>query len=215
MPYIIHPFQQPVRTKLRPGQVQAFGNWFGPDDDPSQDAANGLTLLTTYFTAASQFTNFPYPDIATFQSYCETLVPGFTANLGELVRLNSASTTLGQAEDRLTALATNNQGNWPSSPAGLNLSQMTGAAGGMGDSVNWQLAIPTVAAQTVAQVASGAVSAVSAVGSGILSAGSTAIALIQYLPYIALGGAALYIFTIAGGPAKLFGKKSNPRRRRR
>jgi hypothetical protein len=162
-------------------QNEAFGIWpfSSTSDDPSHDNENGQTLLQAYFDAAFGLPGFTYQSFPEFVSGLEAQVPDFQSNMGELVRINVASTTLGQAQSRLRDLAVKSNGQ-------ANVSAITQAVGGSGDTVNWSEGLKVVVSETAGQVADIA----STAASGALAAVKTSAGLVKYLPYI-LGGALL------------------------
>lgn len=176
------------------------------------DDSVGLEVLSAYFNEAVKYPEFSFSDYDSWIAWATAQVPDFQNFVGSLVNMNSASTTADQAATRLTALANNSGGQ-------ATLPQIVSSAGGNGDSINWAVAIPSIATQTTADVAAYAATVAQNVGTGVMGT----LSLVQYLPWILGGAAALYIFTIAktqGGSlsrltdAAAARLKKNPRRRR-
>jgi hypothetical protein len=107
----------------------------------------------------------------------------FPTMVGNLVRINSASTTLSDAGKRLRELANSSKGQ-------ASVSQIIGAAGGRGDTINWGRAIPEVTTQTAIDIAHETASIAQNVGTGVLDT----LKLTKYLPIILLGAGAFYLY---------------------
>ena len=183
----------------------------------------GATILQAYFNAASQFSTFEYPDYGSWMDYINVDLnqgPDFASDVGNLVLNNSASTTIGQATDRVVALANSSSGD--ASP-----SDIIGTAGGVGSSYspNILAAIPAVATSTATQIATGAVTGAEAVGNlaintakGAVSTVNILASLMNYLPIILVGAGALYLYSMRKEVGivnrVLGGSKKNPRRKR-
>lgn len=170
--------------------------WFDDDGDASSDQSNGTSILVMYFDEAKAYPDFHY-------STPEEMIAAFNAKLGgqddvptmlgNLVRINSASTTLSDAGKRLRDLANSSKGM-------ATIPQIIGAAGGRGDTINWGRAIPEVASQTAVDLAKETAGIAQNVGTGVLDT----LKLTKYLPIILLGAGALFLYQ--NKPWKKFSK---------
>lgn len=164
--------------------------------DASGDRDSGLSLLRAYFNTAKLFSSFGYPSFDAFITYAESKVPNFATNVGELVRMNKYSTTESEAQNRLTDLANKSQGK-------ASLSQIIGAAGGTGDTVNWTAVVPDVAVEVGQNVVTTGSEILQNVGTGVVST----LNLVKYLPWI-LGGVGIVAALYYANKLKVFnGKK--------
>jgi hypothetical protein len=182
-----------VPVPARRGMGGLF-DWLSPS--ASSDPANGDLILKAYYDQASTYPGFQYSDYATFQAYFEGVDPGFTTDLGALVRMNYASTTVGQAQDREIALATASQGT-------ANISDIIAAAGGKGDTINWAVAIPVITAESGATAAAAVETAVTTAANVVTSAAEGAVStanmladILKYLPYVAVGGGVIFLWVL-------------------
>lgn len=231
--------EQYHKHKLGPAFGSILGSIFGYTQ--SDDPANGLTLLTSYFNEATNYPdNFSYDNVQDFITAISTqLNEDFQSFVGQTYRLAQSAISLSQAQAQMVALADSTQG-------AANPSQITQAAGAIGaaaNQVNLSQAIPTVTGQTAETVATQAANVAANVGTAVESVGQGVIAsvnMLQYLPYILLGAGALVLYVWSkttasevGGAIKAAGEgvkavsgaasdtiksyshKSNPRRKRR
>ncbi|NJM09359.1 MAG: hypothetical protein HC883_00205 [Bdellovibrionaceae bacterium] len=156
-------------------------DWFtGPSD-----ASVGREVLGAYFDKAVIFPEFGYSDFDTWLVHLESKVPGYVELIGELVKSNSASTTVSQAAERVALLGNQSGGL-------ATVSQITQAAGGRGDTINWMAAIPEIAQDTLSDVADTASELAQNVGQGVLGTAN----MIKYLPWILGGAGALYLIVL-------------------
>ena len=156
----------------------------------------GNQVLEAYFDEAIKYPEFTYASYESWIAYLESRVPEFTDLIGELVNSNSASTTVGQAAERLYALANDSAGQ-------ATIPQITATSGGAGNTINWMAAIPEIAQESGSQI----LTTVQNVGTGALATAN----MVKYLPWILGGAAVLYIGVFAkaqgGSIGKLLGKK--------
>lgn len=167
---------------------------FSSDDS---DSAVGKRVLQAYFDSAVSFPEFQFGDFDSWLTWLNSRVPSFDEVIGNLVKINYASTTEGQAQDRVALLANQTGGQ-------ANVSDITLAAGGKGDSVNWGAAIPEVGAQTVSDTIKYGTEVLQNTGTGVMST----LALVKYLPWILGGAAAIYIFSFGRTSGKKLGKSA-------
>ena len=165
-------------------------DWF-----TNSDESVGKNMLEAYYDEASNFTAFTHGTFDAYLSWLNARVPDFPAFLGELVRLNYASTTEGDAIDRLVELANSSGGE-------ATIPQITTAVGGRGDTVNWAAGVPEIAYETIEDASAQASEIAQNVGQGVLST----LNLTKYLPWILAGGAVLYIAVLAKGHGKILKK---------
>jgi len=171
-----------------------MGFWpFSSSEDSNKEL--GLSLLQSYFDEARNFSEFPYNDFSGWVSELNSKIPDFDVLLGELVKSNYASTTEGQAHNRVIDLA--NQSSGQATPQ-----EIVGAAGGRGDSVNWLGGIPEIAMDTVSDAVSQTSEAFQNVGTGVFGT----LNIMKYLPWILIGGGALFIWSNGSSLAKTFEK---------
>lgn len=161
--------------------MSQLGWW--PFSSEEADEVVGQRLLSAYYNQAINFPEFPWTSFDLWLAHLNSKVPEFDKLVGELVKMNYASTTEAQAQDRLVELA--NQSAGEASP-----SQIVAVAGGKGDSINWSAAIPEIASESAADVTA----VVQNVGKGVLGT----LNMTKYLPWILLGAGALFIYTQGG-----------------
>lgn len=155
----------------------------------------GRKLLMAYYQEAKNYPAFNYPSFEAWSAYLISRVPDFVTFIGELVNMNYASTTVGDAESRLVQLANSSGGE-------ATIPQITKAVGGTGDTINWGAAVEEVSVETIADAAEQLSEVAQNVGTGVLST----VKLVKYLPFILLAAGGIYIFTIAKSHGKLLGK---------
>ena len=162
--------------------MQGFFDFFSSSTDVSADRADGMMLLEAYYNTAASFADFGYSSFADFLAWIER---GSTVatDIGELVRMNNMSTTLDEAKSRLTDLASKSRGK-------ATASEIVRAAGGTGDTVNWYAAAPAIAEDVAETAVETAGEVLSNVGTGVLGT----LKLVKYLPYVAVGVGALYLY---------------------
>lgn len=161
----------------------------------NSDADVGNEVLQAYFYEAQKYPEFTYGSYEAWLTYMDAIVPDFAAFIGKLVNDNYASTTVDQAKDRVRQLANSSIGQ-------AKIQNITAAAGGKGDQVNWAAGVPEIVGETAKDAAQYAVNTAQAVGQGVMST----TALLKYLPWILGAGAALYIVTVAKGHSKFLGR---------
>jgi hypothetical protein len=156
---------------------------FTSSDSPAGDRDSGLRILRAYFDTSRNYPTFIFADFNSFISSLEQKTGyDFPSHVGELVRMNYASTTESEAARRVSALADSTQGQ-------ASASQMIASAGGKGDTINLSAAIPEVASATGAEL----VSMTQDIGAGLTGT----IKALKYLPWILGVGAVIYIVFIA------------------
>jgi len=181
------PMGQAAPTKLArssrryggaPGPM-GFLSWF--ESDPTDDRSVGLRVLQAYYDRAKSYPGFMYSSFSAFLTAMERATP-LATDIGELIRqtyrTNSESTAISRVKD----LAVKSQG---MAQAG----SLIQAAGGAGNSINWSVAVSEVTPQIVGDTFEYAGEVLQDVGTGVMGT----LSLVKYLPYILLGGGALYI----------------------
>lgn len=168
---------------------------FSTTDPGAQDRESGLRMVRAYFDAARNYGDFLYTDFDSFITDLNRKQGGrdFAQDVGELVRMNYASTSESQSIGYLQFLA--NQSKGQATP-----SQMIQAAGGSGDNVNWTAGIPEIAVGTGQAAITQAAETLTTVGQGVISTLNMA----KYLPWIVLGAGviAIYFYVNKYGPSK-------------
>lgn len=160
------------------------------------DADVGNQVLSAYYNEAANFPEFSgYPTYEAWTTWLDSQVPDFVTFIGNLVNMNVASTTPGDAATRLAQLANSSGGQ-------ANISAITSTAGGSGNTVNYMAAIPEVAEQTAVGVVTTAANVAANVGGGVLDT----LNLAKYLPWILGAAAGLYIYTMAKSSGKGVGE---------
>lgn len=174
-----------------------FDSWFQPSD-----SSVGQQVLEAYYYEASKFNDFNFQSYDDWVNFLNSKVPEFPAMIGELVNMNVASTTVDGAVERAAQLANETSGQ-------ASVSQITQAAGGKGDTVNYMAAIPDVGLASGAQL----VDTFQNVGSGVLSTAN----MMKYLPWILGAAGAIYLYSMGSATGGSIGSllKVNPRKRRR
>jgi hypothetical protein len=175
-----------------------MGLWGFFEDDATKDHDSGTRILSAYFESAKEFPEFQYADADSFIEALNQKLGGedFALNIGEIVRLNYASTDESTAISRVQNLAQVSRGT-------ANPSQIIGIAATTGsDTINWSAMLPEVAIQTAQDLAEETVEIAQAAGEGILATGKT----LKYLPWI-LGGAAVLALLYYGQPILKMMKK--------
>lgn len=170
-------------------------SYLGSIFDGASDEDVGTQLLSAYYNEAIKSPDFTYTTFDSWLTYLNSLVPDYASLIGGLVKGNSASTTIDQAQNRLMQLADASSGQ-------ASVSQITATAGGSGDTINYSAAIPEVALESATEAAQYAVQVAQDVGQGV----SSTLSLVKYLPWILGGAAALYIFTMAKSQGKSVSK---------
>lgn len=155
---------------------------------PEQKHDIGLQVLQSYYDEAQGLSEFKYGSFDEFVNYLESKVPGYVQNIGDLVVMNSASTTVDGAKSRVADLARQSHG-------AANVSAIVQAAGGTGDSINWYTAIPDIAVGTGKDLVAAAVKKAGSLTEGI----SGTFGLLKYMPVILLAGGALFLWKFGGG----------------
>lgn len=177
------------------GMGFSFSDFFSSSSTSNRDL--GIDLLRSYYDYARLNAGFNYSSFDDFISKAEAKVPDFATNIGELVNMNSASTTQGEARNRLIDLANKSQGT-------ASLSQIVTAAGGTGDTVNWTQAIPEIAVETGTNLVTTTSDILQSVGEGSIAT----LKLFKYLPWIIGGAALLYVAFMAKSHSDLIKKVS-------
>lgn len=161
------------------GMGWSFSEFFSSS---TTDRELGLSILRVYYDEAKYYSSFGYKSFDEFLSYAESKVEGFATNVGELVRMNTYSTSESEAMSRVKDLAQKSQGL-------ASLSQIIAASGGSGDTVNWSAVIPDVVADSTQQAGQ----LVQSVGTGV----SGSLEMLKYLPWIIGGLALVYVVIVA------------------
>lgn len=170
---------------------------------PANDAEVGENALKAWFKYA-----LSYPDNFTMsydelKNYVLAKSPAFFDGLG--LAINSIGLSSDKVDSTMQMLADKGEGRLPE-----NFSAFFNAIGKTGSDVSFWDAIKYTIKETSSQVVDNAYStaqdissSVSDIRSGVFSTASA----LKYLPWILGAGAALYIFTMAGGPMKLIKRK--------
>jgi hypothetical protein len=148
----------------------------------------GQKVLTAYYNEASNFSEFTYPSYEAWMAFLVSRVDDIVTVIGDLVIGNSASTTIGEAENRVASLANQSGGQ-------ATIQEIVSAAGGRGDTVNWFEGAQDVISQTAQDAAQLAMDTAQNVGEGVISTTK----LVKYLPWILGGAGVLYIYFNAKG----------------
>lgn len=154
----------------------------------SSDKDVGGEVLQAYFDEAVKFPEFGFGTYDAWLISLQTKVSDILDVVGGLVNANSASTSVAQSKTRMAQLASDSGGQ-------ATIPQIVAASGGQGDTVNWMQAVPEIASDSIKDLGT----TVQTVGQGLLST----LSLTKYLPFILLGGVALYIGIVAQVPKKL------------
>lgn len=187
----------------------SFFDFFSDSDEEV-----GNEVLKAYYDEAYKFSDFNHATYEAWVNWLNSKVPGFVADTGALVKMNSASTSVEDSQDRMIYLANKSGGK-------ANVAAITMAAGGNGSTVNWSAAIPDVASETAKDI----LAVVQTVGDGSLAT----VKLLKYMPWILGGAGALYIVFLAKGTGRSVGRsieklsgaaserlsRKNPRRKKR
>lgn len=161
----------------------------------SSDESVGNEVLSSYYNEAIKFEGFQYDSYETWVSWLNSRVPDFVSFVGELVKSTSASQSVGDAVERVALLANSSKGM-------ATIPQITQTSGGRGDTVNWAQGIPDIVGETLYDAGEAVITTAQNVGEGALST----LKLTKYLPYILVGGAALYLALLAKGQSKAISK---------
>lgn len=161
----------------------SFGFWPFSSDDSSDDQANGTSALTAYFDQAHIYPGFPFASPQEMIGKFESIEPNYAANIGELIRINSASETFSDAVQHLRELADSTQGR-------ATTVYITQAAGGKGDTVNWMQAFPEIAVDSAKDLAHEVGEIAQNVGTGVLGT----LKLAKYLPWFVVLGGGAYLY---------------------
>lgn len=158
------------------------------------DKDAGTEVLKAYYDEASYFPEFTYGSYEAWLIWLNSMgIPNFDEFVGELVKANSASTTIAQAASRVADLANKSGGQ-------ATTSQIVSAAGGKGDTINWSQAIPEIGYVTGSQLVESAQN----VGQGVLSTAN----LMRYMPWILGVGGTIYIIYLAKSMGGGIGKSA-------
>lgn len=155
----------------------------------------GLRVLEAYYNDARGYGQFQFSTFGEFLAWAERATT-LATDIGELIQNNSSTISEGEAVDAVRTLAHRSQGT-------ASQGQIMQAAGSGYVSMNWTSAAPELAAEVGEGVLETGKEYAMAVGEGV---GGT-IKLVKYLPWIILGGSALYVFVIAKGHSKALGRK--------
>jgi hypothetical protein len=162
--------------------------------DDSVDIPAGENALNYYFTESTKFSNFPYTDLQSMLDDISAVNPELISTIGFTIRADAL--VQDQVQSAMVQLADKGQGNLPSNST-VFFTALTTAA----ENPSFWQAIDFVAANSFMQAVQGA----QAIGQQLITAGANATALIQYLPYFAIAGVALWIFVEAGGIQAIVG----------
>ena len=162
-----------------------FDNLFGGDTPSSV----GQKVLKAYFEEASKFPEFGFWNFEAWISSLNSKVENFPEFIGELVIANKASTSVEMAMDREAELANRTGGT-------ATIAQITQTAGGRGDTINWAVAAPEIASESIQDVTNIAQN----VGRGVIGS----LNMVKFLPIILLGAGALYIYVSASKGKGIF-----------
>ena len=176
----------------------AIGFWPFSDstNQVEQERSTGLDMLRAYFDEAKNYSGFKYQVFDDYLASVNAVVSDYPQFIGNLVSINSFSTSVSDAISRLKDLANKSKGEAP-------LQKLTQAVGGSGDTVNWSVAISEIVGNTASEVATKSVNALQQVGDTTLTAienvgegAKTLSTVVKYWPYILfiVGGVILYIY---------------------
>lgn len=164
---------------------------FSSKDDSSGDRAAGERILKAYYEKAILYpTNFKFSTFKAFVDSLEGKIPGYTASVGELVRINWRSTDESSAIKRVIDLADRSKGS-------AHLSQIISTAG-MGKDVRWVAGTSQIAAETIKDAAQKGVETLSSVGTGLIST----VKLTRYLPIIIGAGVLVAVYAFSNSTSK-------------
>lgn len=180
-------------------------DWFSSNEKPegftfteAQTIPVGKTALEKFHDYSSVFPTYTYTNIDELATHYTKDPNILYDGIGLAILSSRDFLTDEKVNYVMQALAEKGQGQVPE-----NMTTFFTKLGEIASNPSLVEAINFTATKTISDISTIATETFEEVGGGTLSALKTTTGLIKYLPWIALAGGALYIFTMAGGPMKL------------